>query len=181
MSADDYRHSRTDQGFLLGRALALYEALEALSHVAADPDAKADAVVIEAMSTPLRGFTALARRVPQLISAAKAADRPRADELEGEYLAVMGQLDLEALPERWPSRTLDSPMHQIAAAMVYGRAVEGLSLTGRQHAAALRVQERWMTKAKQAAADAVAAGVSEVEAARLAGLSRATVRKALGK
>lgn len=36
-------------------------------------------------------------------------------------------------------------------------------------------------QAKQAAADAVAAGVSEVEAARLAGLSRATVRKALGK
>lgn len=88
--------------------------------------------------------------------------------------------DTEPLPDLLPDHP-DDRLAAWGAAMVYGRAHETLCIAGRQSEAARAREREWMERAKSAAIVAVAAGMSEVEAARQAGISRPTLRKALGK
>lgn len=180
MSSIDYRHARQDQGFVYGRLIALIEHLDEL--VAGEPaSAPQQKLTLLALRYPARGLARMTARWSDLRRDARrrGTDIAALDEEWSAAVAVVTS-DTEPLPDLLPDHP-DDRLAAWGAAMVYGRAHETLSITGRQSEAARAREREWMERAKAAAIAAVAAGMSEVEAARQAGISRPTLRKALGK
>lgn len=178
MSAADYRHSRVDQGYVFGRLLALLYVLD--DRVTGEGGSRAwDKIYEIAGQMPPRGLKRMALYWSDL---ARTAQRRHLDisDLEDEWVAAMGIVTETPLPERLTARDNDE-LNAWSAAMVYGYHSERVEIAGTRVAAAREVQQRWMERAQAAVVEAVAAGLSEVDAARKVGLSRPTVRKMLGK
>lgn len=166
---NDIRTTRTTPGFLAGRLLGL---LDLAKHdILGDTDMRYPRIYETVDLHPKTGIIALVKEW-QAVQRRLESDARWAD-LDADWTWVMAHLDVDAL----------AAMSRVdrGAEIIYGHALEKVHSAGRLTADARKTADEWVARAKSTAVGAVKAGLSESEAARMAGLNRLTVRSALGK
>lgn len=168
---DDIRTTRTTPGFLAGRLLGILD--HAKHDILLDTDRRFEQIYQVVWLRPTPGLVTLCKEWDKVARRLRDADPKRCADLDRAWTWIMAHLDTKALVEEGVTAR--------GNAIIYGHAVEKVYQTGSMTAETRKTADDWVARAKATAAAAVRAGMSESEAARLAGLSRLTVRSALGK
>jgi len=169
----DFLETRSDQPYLVGRALAVVLELDRLCTQDGEiSDRSFDRW--QRYSTKPRDLVAwIAKDSARMASTARRRHPDAVRMLEEDLAAVLARADVDTLPARWTDET--------AGTMTWGYQAQSGWYAYNGLVAARQTLAAATSAAKAAAVRLVSTGMSEAEAARTVGLDRMTVRKALGK